>query len=151
VVLERSPRLPASTRAIVSGNVLKLHFGGARYSVTVELRNQKELLPNEKAVARLRLDAPISALIADRFVLRDSSERQTLAGGVVLDPSPGTNKFRGQPQSALLDARAGAPNDLAALLHSQLKRDKVAKRGRILSNASFSHAEIESELEKLRA
>jgi selenocysteine-specific elongation factor len=150
VLLERSPRLFPGTRPIVSGAVLNLHFGGARYSAAIQLRDKKEFLPNEKAIARLRLESPVCALIGDRFILRDPSERQTLAGGVVLDPIPGTNKPRGQAQRSLLDARASAPNDVRVLLRSQLHRDKFSGRARILQNAPFNRAEIEAGLEKLR-
>jgi selenocysteine-specific elongation factor len=151
VMLERSLRLSAGTRPVANGAVLNLHFGGARYSATLQLRDQKEFSPNEKVIARLRLKAPVHALIGDRFILRDPSERQTLAGGIVLDPIPGTNKFRGQLQRALLDTRALAPNDLGVLLRTQLERDKFLNRGCVLPNAPFSRAEIEAGLKQLHA
>src|SRR5262249_19180708 len=48
VILERSSRLPSGTRPIVNGAVLNLHFGGARYSTTIQLREANGLLPNDK-------------------------------------------------------------------------------------------------------
>src|SRR5262249_4007056 len=108
-----------------------------------------EFLPNEKAIARLQLETPISALIGDRFILRDPSERQTVAGGIVLDPLPRRNKLREEAQRALLDARASSPNDLRVLLRAQLERDKFAARRGLLPNAPFSAAEIATCLEQL--
>ena len=58
VMLERSLRLSAGTRPVANGAVLNLHFGGARYSATLQLRDQREFSPNEKVIARLRLKAP---------------------------------------------------------------------------------------------
>jgi selenocysteine-specific elongation factor len=151
VVLERSARLASGTKPIVSGAILNLHFGGARFSASVQLRERKKFLPNETAIARLQLETSVYALIGDRFILRDPSERQTLAGGIVLDPLPGSNKLRGEAQRALLDARVIAPNDLIALLQTQLERDRLSVRGTILQNTPFSGPEIETGLEELRA
>lgn len=151
VVLERSERLATSTRPIRSGAILNLHFGGARFSASIRLRGRKEFLPNETAIARIQLETPVYALIGDRFILRDPSERQTLAGGAVLDPVPGSNNFHGATQYALLQARVAVPNDLGVLLRTQLERDGFSARGSILQNAPFSRQEIEAGLEELRA
>ena len=69
----------------------------------------------------------------------------------MLDPIPGTNKFRGQLQRALLDTRALAPNDLGVLLRTQLERDKFLNRGCSFAERSFSRAEIEAGLKQLHA
>jgi selenocysteine-specific elongation factor len=149
VILERSSRLPAGTRPIANGAVLNFHFGGARYSAALQLGAQKEFLPNDNMIARLRLNAPVHALIGDRFILRDPSERETVAGGIVLDPTPGRSKFRGELQRMLLAARALAPNDLDVLLRTELEREKFVNRGRVLPNAPFSRSEIQGALERL--
>lgn len=39
-------------------------------------------------LARIRLDAPAVVDVFDRFVIRDTGRNQTVAGGMVLDPSP---------------------------------------------------------------
>ena len=40
------------------------------------------------AFARIRLSSPLVLDVHDRFVLRESGRRETVAGGVVLDPAP---------------------------------------------------------------
>jgi selenocysteine-specific elongation factor len=116
----------------------------------VQLRDRGELLPNEKTIARLRLAERICAFVGDRFILRDSSERQTIAGGSVLDPTPGREKFRSAAQRTLLDARAASPNDLEALVLSELRRNRFLARAELLSNAPFSEEEMTAALETLR-
>ena len=149
VVLERTRRLPTETRTLGNGMILNLHFGGTRYPARVQLRDCPELLPNEKAIARLRLPGPIHAFIGDRFILRDASERTTVAGGTVLDPVPGRNKLRSLAQRALVDARAAAPDDLLVLLRTQLEREKFCPLPMLLGNAPFSRSEITAALEEL--
>ncbi len=150
VRLERSSRLPPATRPIKSGATLSFHFGGARHAAQVQLRDCGQLLPNESAIARLRLAAPVFAFVGDRFVLRDSSEQLTIAGGTVLDARPGGIKLRSLEQRALLDARAGSPNDCRILLHTQLQRDQFALRAHLLMNAPFSLEEENAALDALR-
>jgi selenocysteine-specific elongation factor len=150
VILERSFRLPAATRPIKSGATLSFHFSGARRAAQVQLRDRGQLLPNESTIARLRLAAPVFAFVGDRFVLRDSSEQLTIAGGTVFDARPGGIKLRSLEQRALLDARAGSPNDCRILLQTQLQRDQFALRAHLLMNAPFSLEEENAALDALR-
>jgi selenocysteine-specific elongation factor len=115
----------------------------------VHLLERKELLPNESAIARLRLDEPVFAMVGDRFILRDSSEQLTLAGGTVLDAEPGAIKFRSGRQRNLLGARALSPNDLSTLVQTQLERDQSASRDSLFRKAPFSEKEIVSMLKVL--
>ena len=144
VLLERSPRQLPPARPLRNGSSLNFHYGGARRSARVHLLERKELLPNESAIARLRLDEPVFAMVSDRFILRDSSEQLTIAGGTVLDAEPGVIKFRSGRQRNLLGARAHSPNDLSTLVQSQLERDQSASRDSLLRKAPFSEKEIVS-------
>ncbi len=151
VVLERTPRLPPTTRPIKSGATLNLHFGGNRLAVRVQLRDRGQLLPSESTIARLRLAAPVFAFVGDRFILRDSSEQATVAGGTVLDAVPGETRFRSPRQRALLDARARSPDDCRVLLQTQLQRDQFDPRVQLLTGVPFSEEEANAALDDLRA
>ena len=151
VVLERTSRLPPATRPIKSGATLNLHFGGNRLAARVQLRDRGQLLPNESTIARLRLAAPVFAFVGDRFILRDSSEQATVAGGTVLDAVPGETRFRSPRQRALLDARARSPDDCRVLLQTQLQRDQFDPRVQLLTGAPFSLEEANAALDDLRA
>jgi selenocysteine-specific elongation factor len=151
VLLSRSPRLASGPRSIRNGAMLNLHFGSTRMAARVQLRERGDLSPNENAIARLRLAEPVCAFIGDRFILRDSSERLTIAGGIVLDPAPGRIKLRSSKQRALLDQRALSPNDLRTLVRTQLERDRFAFHHDLLPNSPFSNDEIATALATLKA
>jgi selenocysteine-specific elongation factor len=150
VILERSSRLPPVTRPIKSGATLNFHFGGARLAAEVHLRDRGQLVPGDLVIARIRLAAPVFAFVGDRFILRDSSEQRTIAGGTVLDAKPGGFRLRSFEQRALLDARARSPNDCRILLQTQLQRDQFAPRVHLLMNAPFSLKELNAALNDLR-
>ena len=151
VLLRRSSRLSSSARPIRNGATLNLHFGSTRLTARLQLRDRGELLPNDETIARLRLTEPVCVFAGDRFILRDASEKQTLAGGMVLDAVQGAVKFRSVEQRALLDRRAALPNDLSTLLRTALERDHFAFRADLLADAPFSDEEIAAALEKLAA
>ena len=54
---------------------------------------------------------PVFVFAGDRFLIRDSSGRQTVAGGVVLNPKAEGTRFRGPAERSFLQARAAGPND----------------------------------------
>ncbi len=63
-----------------------LHLGTADLGARVLVARQKPLEPGVPTDVVLVLDAPTQAVAGDHFVLRDSSGRELLGGGVVLDP-----------------------------------------------------------------
>src|SRR4029453_9977036 len=85
----------------------------------------------------------------DRFLIRDSSGRQTVAGGVVLNPHAKGTRFRAPAERGFLQARAAGPNDLITLLRTQLQRDKFVRRGALLLQSSFSEEEITNAVNRL--
>lgn len=69
------------------GMSVRVLTGTAERVGRVHLAGSEELLaPGDKVFAQLRLDAPMSVLPGDRYVLRRTSPVDTLGGGVVLDP-----------------------------------------------------------------
>jgi selenocysteine-specific elongation factor len=88
-VLKSAPR-PLRTRARV-----RVHLGSAEVLGRVRVLNLSgEIAPGESAFAQLRLEAPVVALHAERFIIRSYSPAITIAGGVVLDPL--ASKHRGR-------------------------------------------------------
>lgn len=63
------------------------HAGAAERGATLRLYGAGPV-PAEGGLARIRLSAPLVLDVHDRFVLRESGRRETVAGGIVLDPSP---------------------------------------------------------------
>lgn len=130
-------------------SAVQLHYGSARLLARVTLLDRRELATGEEAIARLRLAQPVFAFLGDRFILRDSSARRTIAGGVILDADADGTKFRSTSQREFLKARAAAPNDLQTSLRTQVQRDRFASKNQLLLKSNFSAGEIESALEDL--
>jgi selenocysteine-specific elongation factor len=63
------------------------HAGAAERSARIRLYGATSVSP-DGSFARIRLSSPLVLDMHDRFVLRESGRRETVAGGVVLDPAP---------------------------------------------------------------
>ncbi len=152
VFLERSSRLKRNSpgaRPVKNGGSVQVHFGTGRVAAKIKLLEQPALGAGQSAIARLRLDSPIIALVGDRFVIRDSSEQNTIAGGTVLDPDADRANFRSSAQIQFLRARATAPHDVNVCIRSQLQRDQWTDSKTLLVRSNFSVDEISEALSRL--
>jgi selenocysteine-specific elongation factor len=151
VLLERSSRLrrnsPAA-RPIKNGGSVQVHFGTGRIAAKITLLDQPAVGTGQSAIARLRLDSPIVALVGDRFVIRDSSEQNTIAGGTVLDSDADRTNFRSPAQIQFLRARATAPHDVDVCIRSRLQRDQCIDSKALLVKSNFSADEISEALSR---
>jgi len=68
-------------------NVL-LHHGTEQVAARIAPLDADQVDSGGRALATVTLQAPLALCKGDRFVLRDSSARKTLGGGVVLDIAP---------------------------------------------------------------
>ncbi|MDP9296974.1 MAG: SelB C-terminal domain-containing protein, partial [Actinomycetota bacterium] len=66
----------------------KLYAGSAERDARIRLYETSSLAANARSFARVRLSAPLPLEAGDRFVLRDTGRRETVAGGTVLDVAP---------------------------------------------------------------
>jgi selenocysteine-specific elongation factor len=149
VKLDRSTRDPEAP-ALRTGQKVWLHLGAASYEARVNLAGSRTLAPGESALAELRLAKPALACCGDRLVLRHLSKQHTLAGGLVLDPSPRFGRFRKPTQQTMLAARSAAPHDLLTWASTQLERDQALAPGQLLAQSHYSSAEIASTIPQLR-
>jgi selenocysteine-specific elongation factor len=151
VLVSRSPRLPAKTKPIKNGRPIRFHHGSAHFSARVFFSDREELRVTEAAIAQLRFEAPVFVFAGDHFVIRDASEQNTLAGGVVLDPDSMARKFRSASQREFLEKRADAPNDAQVFVATQIARDRVVRRDALLEKSSFSAEEIAESIKTVNA
>jgi selenocysteine-specific elongation factor len=91
----RSVKHPLTARG-----AYKLYAGSTERDARLRLHQAAALEPGDESFARLRLSAPVVLATGDRFVLREAGRRETVGGGVVLDPHPPSR----------------APDDIAARL-----------------------------------
>jgi selenocysteine-specific elongation factor len=152
VLLERSSRLKRNSpaaRPIKNGSSVQVHFGTGRIAAKITLLDQPAVGAGQSAIARLRLDSTIVALVGDRFVIRDSSEQNTIAGGTVLDSDADRTNFRSPAQLQFLRARATAPHDVDVCIRSRLQRDQCIDSKALLVKSNFSADEISEALSRL--
>src|SRR3989442_6503899 len=95
---------PSAARALRHWTPVHVQLGAAGAMSRVSLLQATGIEPGGSGHAQIVLDRPIGALRGDRFILRDQSAQQTLAGGVVLDPFAPARKARTPARLAVLAA-----------------------------------------------
>jgi selenocysteine-specific elongation factor len=148
VRLEISPR---ATRSLKDGVRIRVHHGSGNVAAHVALAGRKELEIGESSIAELRLEAPAFVFAGDHFTIRDWSEQQTLAGGVVLDPDATRRAFRGEARAKWLERVAESIEDPARLVAAYLARDGALRRSQLLLKSRFSREEIGAAVDRLVA
>jgi selenocysteine-specific elongation factor len=142
VRLEKSPRGKSDTpegHPLKNGSSIYVHHGTSRVAARIKFRENGAVESGRGKIAHLKLAAPIYAFTGDRFVVRDSSERHTVAGGTVLDPDG--------DKEALA---ASVPSDeLYSLLYAAITRQGFAFRKNVLGKSRFSGDEISAALTEL--
>lgn len=127
-----------------------LHIGAADVLGRLALLDRRRLAAGEEAWGQLLLDREICSVRGDRFILRDQSARETIAGGWVVDPA-GAERGRAKPERlrALKAMAETAPGEaLRALLGvdgGPVNLDLFARRWNLLeetANAMFSEMDM---------
>jgi selenocysteine-specific elongation factor len=77
--------LASESRALAHWTPVHLHLAASHVPGRVALLQDEPIRPGERGKIQLVLDRPIAALWGDRFVLRDTSARRTMGGGMVID------------------------------------------------------------------
>jgi selenocysteine-specific elongation factor len=81
---------------LTARGAFRLYAGAAEVDAAIRLLDVPRLEPGREAFARLRLSAPLTLDVGDRFVVREAGRRATVAGGIVLDVAP-PGRRRGRP------------------------------------------------------
>lgn len=147
--LTRSSRLPVTTRALKHGAAVRVHHGSGTFAARIFFQNGSGLPVRTTNLAQLRFDMPVFMFAGDHFVVRDTSEQSTLAGGVVLDPDANLRNFRSVAQRELLNQRMGSPEDASVFVRTQLVRDRAAWRTALLVKSRFSRVQISAAVSHL--
>jgi len=95
---------PSATRALKHWTPVHVHLGAADVMGRVSMLQGTGIEPGGSGRAQIVLDQPVGVLHGDRFILRDQSAQQTLAGGMVLDPFAPARKVRAPARQAVLAA-----------------------------------------------
>ncbi len=95
--------LAGAARALGQWVPVHLHCGASDVGARVTVLADQPLSPGATGLVQIVVDQPLPVRHGDRFVLRDQSARQTIGGGVVLDPRAPLRKRRGADRLARLD------------------------------------------------
>jgi len=106
------------SHSLTSRGAYKVYAGSAERDARISLYAADEVAPGQSAYARIRLSRAIVVEVGDRFVLREAGRRQTVAGGVCLDPDP-PSRLQGDPRDRLARREAVRPADLPSLVVSE--------------------------------
>ena len=123
-----------------NGSSIYVHHGASRVAGRIKFRENGSLEAGKEKFARLKLASPIFAFVGDRFVVRDSSERHTIAGGIVLDPD-------GDEVSLVSSV---VTDNVDSLVRATLARQGFAHRENLLVKSRFSADEISEALTNLK-
>ena len=149
VFVTRLTRRETVSTSLRHGTNVRVHHGSSNILGRIFLQDGETLAPGNAAVAELRLTSPILAFTGDRIVIRDSAERHTLAGAVVLDPAASAKNFRKPAQREFLRDCCVMPLTSTRLMRAQLKRDHAVVRSSVLKNSWLSAEEISRSLQTL--
>jgi selenocysteine-specific elongation factor len=119
-----------------NGSSIYVHHGASRVAARIRFREDGPLNVGKAKIAHLKLASAIFAFIGDRFVVRDSAQQHTIAGGIVLDPD-------GDDKSV---ASSIALDNVDSLVRATVARQGFARRGSLLSKSRFSADEISEAL-----
>jgi selenocysteine-specific elongation factor len=97
---------------------VKVHHAATAVSGRVVLLRDAPIAPGETEFVQLVLDRPVAAAAGDRFIVRDTSSRRTIGGGIFLDLRAPERRRRTIERRAELEALglAEAHDALARLL-----------------------------------
>jgi selenocysteine-specific elongation factor len=146
VLLEKSLRLlqakSSAARPLKDGSLVRVHHGSGSFPARVVLLGLAALGPGQQALAQLRFESPVFLFLGDRFIIRDWSEENTLAGGLVLDVAALPKQCRSAARQIFLKERSAAVGTARALGRSLLARDGIAPRASLLLQSRFSSSDV---------
>jgi selenocysteine-specific elongation factor len=129
-------------QSVKNGTRVRVHHGSGNFAARLFFQVPASSADKEIPLVRLRFDAFVFFFAGDRLIIRDSSERATIAGAIVLDPNAAHTHFRSNSQREFLKARAQAPEGVPVFVVTQLQRDHAAVRSSLVLQSRFAESEI---------
>jgi selenocysteine-specific elongation factor len=129
--------LASNKKPLKNRTRVRFHTGTSEVLGNVILLDRDELPPGDDTVVQLRLDAPVSLVKDDRFVIRSYSPIYTIGGGEVLNPIPIKHKHLKPETVNALKELGGQEPEVIIGFHTEASGFK---------GVSFAHLKIMSNL-----
>lgn len=104
----RLEHIPDAPRPLKIRDRVRFHTGTSEVMGRVSVIGADAIEPGENAFAQIRLEAPVSVLPRDRFVIRSYSPVVTVGGGEILDVAPKKHRRLRISSMERFDAYLGA-------------------------------------------
>ncbi|MBN2809400.1 MAG: selenocysteine-specific translation elongation factor [Deltaproteobacteria bacterium] len=86
--------LASATSPLPPRSKMLVHSGTAALMGTVVVLNGMELVPGSSAFVQVRLENPTVIVYGDRVVMRSFARRETVGGGLVINPCPAKHRLK---------------------------------------------------------
>ena len=136
------PASYAASKSVENGTVAYLHHGASAVRARVKLIDGSTLNAGQSCLAILTLEKPVLAFARDRFVIRDESQRRTIAGGAVLDPLARSIRRRPDAYRDALARLAAHRDDVMLHLRAQLSKRPILRVDGVLQQTDFALDEV---------
>jgi selenocysteine-specific elongation factor len=132
--------LPGAGTYLNAGDTLQVHLGTARCVARVVPLGPASLSAGDAGRAQLVFDAPVCALLGDRFIVRNTQATETLGGGLVLDSDAPARRRRSPQRLQVLSAleRLVATGDLVPLLQASPRGLELTELARLTGTPGAS-------------
>ncbi len=148
VILEISAR---ARHGLQNARRVRFHHGSGTATARVAFYAGADLAPGTSALAQLRLEEPAFVFTGDRFIVRSWDEKETLAGGLVLDPRSHRKRIRDTARRSYLQRCAESPDEALPFVVAYVARTGVARHAELLRNSRFSAADVAAAVSQLAA
>jgi selenocysteine-specific elongation factor len=156
-IFEPTRRIDARVTVLASAKALKnrarVHFHQGTADVVAEvvlIGAKSATAPGNSAFAQLKFDEKILVLPGDRFILRQFSPVETVAGGIVLDIQPPRHKNKDLTVEPFLEALERGNQD--AVLAAMVERSAQGLTAKeILARTGWTSSQIQETISKLVA
>lgn len=129
------------SRLLKNGSFVRLHHATSAVRARVRFLDVESLQPGEQCVAIIHSESPLLLFARDRFVLRDESQRYTIAGGVVLDPLTRPRSHRRDEYLKATRDVINHPDDALGFLRIQLARERAMPADAPVAQSDFTTEE----------
>jgi len=145
--------LADAARPLRSRQRVRVHAGAAEVLARVQVLDAaQEIRPGEQGFAQLRFEAPMVAVLGDRFIMRSYSPQRTIGGGVILDPFAAKHRSKDLAtiRERLTDLRSGSHQDIAARF-TAAAAERGLSRSDLIARTAWREEIAEAAIGKARA